>query len=103
MEDEFQRRLPSTEKAIAELRPEDIRVRIMGMVVDRQEDRLVIDDGTGRVTVSSDKPGLELDQFVRIFGRVIPVENGLEIQGEIIQDMSRLDLESFKRYKKIEK
>ena len=31
--------------------------------------------------------------MVRVFGRVIPVENGFEMQGEIVQDMSQLDIE----------
>ncbi len=41
-------------------------------------------------------------QLVRVFGRVIPVESGFELQGEIMQDMSDLDLDLYKKTKKLE-
>lgn len=100
MPDDFQRRLASVERMMAEIKPEDIRVCVIGTVIDRTEDgnRFVLDDGTGKVTVSSDSSP-QLNQIVRVFGRVIPLENGVELQGEIIQDMNSLNMELLKAVK----
>ncbi len=94
----FQRRMPCIEKKVAEITPDDIRVRILGTVIDKKDNRLVVDDGTGKIDIVFDEPvNTELNKFVRIFGRVIPAEGGVELQGEIIQDMSRLDKELLKK------
>lgn len=103
---EFQRRLPSKEKRISDIKPDDIRVSVTGTVIDKQDDGVVvIDDGTGKVNVTFDDPevlkSVELNQLVRILGRVMPVENGFELQGEVAQDMSKLDLELKKRVESI--
>lgn len=97
---EYQRRLPSMEREIAGIRPGDIRVSVIGTVIDMDGDRLVIDDGTGKIDVSSEKPiKSEVNQMVRVFGRVIPLEGGFELQAEVIQDMSGLDLGLFREIK----
>lgn len=90
------------ERAIAGIKPEDIRVSVIGTVLDRNEEGtwLVLDDGTGKVAVSSEAPvQAGVNQLVRVFGRTIPLEHGVELQGEIIQDMGKLDLELFRRVK----
>lgn len=102
MAEEFQRRMPSQERDILGIRPEDIRVSVIGTIIDRNEEgtRLVVDDGTGKLTVTADAPlPGETNQLVRVFGRVIPLEQGVELQGEIVQDMSKLDLDLYKRLK----
>lgn len=102
MPDEFQRRLPSTERTIAEIKPEDIRINIVGTIIDKNDDStsIVIDDGSGKVAVSFETAqSAEINQFVRVFGRAIPLENGVELQGEIIQDMSKLDKGLLKKVK----
>ena len=102
VQENLRRRLPSVEKKISDIGQEDVRVKIMGTVIDKQKDRVVVDDGTGKVSVVFDRPiDTNLNQTARIFGRVIPVENGFEIQGEIFQDMSKLDMELFKKIESI--
>jgi hypothetical protein len=100
MADEFQRRLPSAERDIADIRSGDIRISVTGTVIDIKDTRLVLDDGTGKIDVSFDSPPeAEINQLVRIFGRVIPLEKGFELQADVIQDMSKLDLELRKKVK----
>ena len=104
MPDDFQRRLPSLERDIAGIRPEDMRVAVLGTVIDKNPDstRIVLDDGTGKVEIISESPlPAQVNQMVRVFGRVIPLENGVELQGEIAQDMSRLDLGLLKKLKSL--
>ena len=40
---------------------------------------------------------MELNQFVRIFGRVIQIGDGLEIEAEILQNMKMLDKDLYKK------
>lgn len=86
------KRMPCVERKIAEITPTDMRVRVLGTVIDKGEEKIVLDDGTGKIEIGFDEPvNVEINQFVRVFGRVIPMEMGVELQGEIIQDMSELD------------
>ncbi len=102
MENQNMRRMPSVEKAIAEIRPDDIRVAVTGTVIDFQEGFMVLDDGTGQASISvEDSKGVERGKLVRVLGRVIPTEGGFEIQAEVVQDMSGLDTELLKRVKSI--
>ena len=102
MAEDYQRRLPSTERQINEIKAGDIRVSIIGTVVDRNEEgtSLVLDDGTGRIIVSLETPTKsEAGKPARVFGRVIPMEKGFEIQGEIFQSMEGVDFGLLKKIK----
>ncbi|MBU0953771.1 MAG: OB-fold nucleic acid binding domain-containing protein [Nanoarchaeota archaeon] len=93
MPEGFNRRLPAIPRLISEISSDDIRVRIMGTVLDVSGNRLVLDDGTGKVTVTFEElPAVAPHQLVRIFGRVIPLDGGVELSGELLQDMTGLDL-----------
>ncbi len=96
------RRVPSVFRNIADIKPEDIRISIVGTIVGKEGDFIVIDDGTGQINVSFDREvDFSPNQLVRVMGRIIPVEGGFELQGEIIQDMSKLDIELFKKINSI--
>ncbi|MEM5812404.1 MAG: replication protein RepA [Candidatus Aenigmatarchaeota archaeon] len=96
------RRIPSVERRISDIMAEDMRVSLIGTVIDRQEDSIILDDGTGKITVGFDIPvNVEIDQLVRVFGRVIPIENGFDIQGEIVQDMSKIDRNLLKKIREL--
>ena len=98
MPEDVRRRLPFIEKSISEISQEDVRVRIIGTVIDKQENRIVLDDGTGKIDITFDEtPSIEINELVRVMGRVIPMENGFELQGEIIQDIAGLDLDLYKK------
>jgi len=88
---------PSVSRRVADINPNlDTRVRIIGKIIDTQQGFFVMDDGSGRITVSysdeSPKPvELSTGLLVRVIGFVIPSEP-VEIQGEIIHDMSGLNI-----------
>lgn len=93
-ESDFQKRMPSVERKIKDIGPEDIRVSIIGAVIDSQEGRIVVDDGTGKVEVSFDRPVNAANGMVaRVLGRVMHMDEGVEIQGDALQDMSGMDME----------
>jgi hypothetical protein len=96
------RRIPSVERRISEIMAEDMRVSLVGTVIDKQEENIILDDGTGKITIGFDNPvDVETDQIVRVFGRVMPIEAGFELQGEIVQDMRNLDREMLKKLREL--
>lgn len=99
------KRSPAVPKKIEKIDPEeDVRVRILGTVLEKREDSAVIDDGSKTVEAFLDEEDLEKmseNQKVRIFGRVLPTPDSFEIQGEIIQDMDDLNFELYNKVKEI--
>lgn len=106
-EGERLRRLPARERCIKDITGEEFRVRVLGTIIDVNADSAtaLLDDGTGRAEILFADP----EQFnrikegmrVRVLGRVRKEEN-VEIEVEIIQDMSALDLELYKQVKYME-
>ena len=103
MPQDFQyRRLPAIEKKIAEIQPEsDVRVRILGRVIDKADEILVVDDGSGKseIITSDLDVNVNIGDLVRVFTRVLPLEDGFELRAEIIQDVSSLKLDLYKKIK----
>ncbi len=85
-------------KRISEIEPEkDIRVQILGRVIDKTDGTLVVDDGSTKAEIVTDDSTAQTGSLVRVFARVLPLEEGYELRGEIVQDMSRLDLDLYKK------
>lgn len=97
------RRMPASEKNVADIGKDDVRVRLLGTVIDKKDNVVVMDDGTGKINVVFEEPVKSESKSVRVFGRVMPAEKGFEIQGEILQEMDEIDLELYKKVKEIEK
>jgi uncharacterized protein YdeI (BOF family) len=88
---------PAVKRRVSEINPNlDSRVSLIGKIIDLKDNLIVLDDGTGKINVSFSedlsKPELKTGQLIRVFGFVIPNEQ-VEIQAEIIQDMSKLKTE----------
>jgi hypothetical protein len=100
---DFRRRLPSVPRRVAGIRPDDVRISVIGTVIDRADDGIVLDDGSGRLDITlPDTKGIEVKSLVRAFGRVVPVEGGFQLQGELWQDMKGLDLELLRKVEGLE-
>lgn len=96
--DRSMRRMPCVEKKVSEMKSGDMRVSITGTVIDRQGKRIVLDDGTGKVNINFESdPEVEMNQFVRVLGMIVPAGKDVEIDGEIIQDMEKLDKDLYKK------
>ena len=91
-------RMPAKERRVSEIKPDDTRVGIVGTVVDFKGNVLAVDDGSGKINVSFEEaPSVNAGQLVRVFGRVMPLEGGVELQGEACQDFSKADLELWRK------
>ena len=77
----------------------------MGFVVDKKEDTIVLDDGSGKVKVWVDAPesieNLNINQLVRVFGSILPTGNGFELKADAIQDLSGLDINLYKKVEEL--
>ena len=85
------KRAPALYRAIADVQPDDIRVRLLGRVIGSADGTLVIDDGTGRADVICEDFTASTNDIVRIFCRVLPLEKGFELRSELVQKMDGLD------------
>ena len=83
----LKRRLPAVERNIKEINPEtDVRARLLGTVIDKSANSIVLDDGTGKVEILfAETPYAEQGQMVRVVTRVMPLIDGFECRGETIQ------------------
>ncbi len=87
---------PFKEIEIKDLDKGDIKISVTGILVSKNENSLVMDDGTGNVLVFIDTP-LEVNSFCKVFGTVLPQEEGLAIQGQVIQDLSSVNQDLYKK------
>lgn len=89
-------------RRISDISPEsDIAVSILGSVIGINEKTIIIDDGLGRASASFSNEdslkNLKIGDTIRLFGYIVPNPDGFEIRGDIIQDMSKLDVEMFRK------
>lgn len=104
MAEKFLKRLPAIERSINSINPQnDVRIRITGTVIGTTDNGIVIDDGSGKVTVFFEQPDsyVREGQFIRVITRVFPLIDGFECRGELIQNMENFDVNLYKDAKKI--
>ncbi len=106
--EERKKRNVAIEKKISELSKEDIRVKIVGTVIEKDESNnsIVIDDGESKLRVLLDIEkfnNVDIGKLVRVIGIVVPALEGetVELKGEIIQDFSELEPELYEKYLKL--
>lgn len=102
---DIRRRLPAIEKEINSIQPEtDVRVRLTGMIIDVGANSLVLDDGTGKIEVILEEhPQLNVGQTARVIARILPLIDGFQCRGEVIQELDEFDLDLYKKTKDIVK
>jgi aspartyl/asparaginyl-tRNA synthetase len=111
MADDRKKRNVAIEKTISELTKDDIRVKVVGAVVEKDESNysILIDDGKANIRVLL-SPELfskvETGKLIRVIGIVVPpLEEGenVELKAEIIQDFSKLNPELYEKYLNLKK
>jgi hypothetical protein len=98
---EIRKRLPAINKNISEINPDtDVRVRLMGIVIDTKENSLILDDGSAQTEIifedNNDVLGIENGQKLRIVTRILPLMGGFECRGECIQQLNGFNLSLYK-------
>jgi len=97
----IRRRLPAIERKITEIHPEmDVRVKLMGTVIDFSSNSIVLDDGSGKVEIFFEKgPLVQKGQLIKVITRVLPLIDGFECRGECIQNLDDFDIDLYKKAK----
>lgn len=97
------RRSPALYKKISEINPEsDIRVRLLGRAVEKTPNGILLDDvldGSQKEIIIDEEilDNINSGDFIRIFARVLPLESGFDLKAELIQDMSGLNIDLYKK------
>lgn len=93
------KRQPALPRKIIGINPEtDIRVRIIGHIIDKSDGVLVVDDGSAKSEIMTDDfDAFDMDDLVRVFARVLPLENGYELRAEIIQKLNSMDMDLYRK------
>ena len=93
-------------KKIEEINPEvDLKVKILGFVVDKKDDTIILDDGSKKVKVFVDNPArvekMNINQLIRVFGSTLPTEDGFEVKADAVQDLSNLNINLYKKVEEL--
>jgi len=97
------KRYPSKQVAIKDLNPELNRVALVGTVISKNPEiySFIIDDGTGTVLILTNNiekfNDITEGQMIRVFGRVWGEQDEIEIQSDMIQDFSKIDIGLFRK------
>lgn len=99
------RRLVAVEKKIDDIQPEaDVRVRLLGTVIDVAPNSIVIDDGSGKIDVSFERePLVRQGNMVRVITRILPLIDGFECRGEALQVLDNFNIDLYNKAKEIAK
>ncbi|NPV50099.1 MAG: replication protein RepA [Candidatus Methanofastidiosum sp.] len=94
----------SIEKEIREIKGDETLVSFLGVVVsiDPSTYMLILDDGTGAISVSSDNL-YDMEQVLRVIGSPYKEGGQIIVDSEVIQDFTDFNLELFKKVQEIEK
>lgn len=93
-------------RKIEEINPEsDLKVKIMGFVVDKKDDTVVLDDGSKKIKVFFDNTAIvekmNINQLLRVFGSILPTDEGFEIKVDAIQDLSNFNINLYKKVEEL--
>ncbi len=93
-------------RKIEEINPEtDLKVKIMGFVVDKKDDTVILDDGSKKAKVFVDNitivEKMNINQLIRVFGSTLPTDEGFEIKADAVQDLSNLNINLYKKVEEL--
>ncbi len=88
------------EKEIKDITKKDANVAVTGFIISKNEGSFILGDKTEQIQVISDTD-LDINTFVRLFARVIPYEEGPQLQANIIQDLSKIDKFLYNKVRKL--
>ena len=107
---------PALKKDIKEITKDDIRVQILGTVIEYipgtindsgSLSQMILSDGTGNLNVLIDENldrEFKIGDKVRVFGSLIhDAESDTKLYAEIIQDMNKLNIELYKKVEELKK
>lgn len=94
-------RTPAQDRRISEINEDDNYISLIGTVVstDPREYTLLMDDGTGQITIFVEKL-YDIGRVLRIIGR--PFESGKGLNADIVQDFSNINISIYNKIREWE-
>ena len=90
--------IPYVAKKISEIKPEDLKVSISGIIVNKEDNLFILDDGDNQIKVTFDNEiNFKENNYVRVFADVLYIDDNLELKLELIQDLSKIDKLLYKK------
>ncbi len=89
-------RLPYKERYVKDLKADDIKVAISGIIISNLGQKIIIDDGTDSIFVNIETD-LNVNSFVKVYGNLLPYDGGFEIYGHFIKDLSSIDRNLYRK------
>ncbi len=86
------------EKFINDLSKDNNKVAISGLIINKEDNLIFIDDKTGVIAVNIDT-NLSINTFVRVFGYIVNNGNNLQIQGQLIQNLNDANKQLYNKIK----
>ena len=75
-------------------------VSVSGVIVNKEDSNIIIDDTTGVLQVDVDND-FNVNDYVRIFGNLIKLEDKLVLKGDFIQDLNKINKELHRKVKEL--
>jgi hypothetical protein len=97
------KRQPAVERRISDIRDSDTMVRVLGTAVEVREGDFTLDDGNGQMIVIADPETVSMineGERLRVIGRIFKDPEPV-LQGEVVQDMSSLDLDLYRKVREL--
>ena len=85
------------EKRINDIDKNDRKVAVSGCIVSTDDHSIMLDDGDSRIAVFLGDAKAPNGRYMRVFGRVIPCEEGIQLHADLVQDLSNMDLNLYKK------
>lgn len=80
------------EKRIKDINKDDSRLAISGLIINKSENSLILDDGTSQLKVIFEEPNeFKQGQYIRVIGNLINFNETNELRAEIIQDLNNIN------------
>ncbi|MFH1450395.1 MAG: hypothetical protein ABIF92_00245 [archaeon] len=92
------RKAPAVERGVAEITEDDILVRVIGTVKESSDAGFVLQDENGSIKVDAQE-NMKKGERVRVFARPTKIGKELVLSSELIQDISKLDENIYKKIK----
>ncbi len=108
MEEKRKKRNVAIEKRISELTEDDLRVKVLGEVIEKDpsNNSIIIEYNGENLTILLDDKmfkSVEKGKIIRVIGIVAPPLEGekVELKGEVIQNFTDLNLGLYEKYLKL--
>ena len=85
------------EKFINEITSQDVKLAISGLIINKEDNLVFIDDNTGVIPVEIET-NLPINTYVRVYGYLI---NNEQIKAELIQDLTQANKQLYNKIKKL--